>query len=64
MADPIHIKKSHEGRLHRELGVPAGTRIPASKLESAAHSRIGAERMQAVFAINARHFAHARKSGK
>lgn len=30
----IHMKK---GALHRELGVPQGKKIPARKLEAAAH---------------------------
>jgi hypothetical protein len=28
----------HPGALHRELGVPEGKKIPASKLEKAEHS--------------------------
>ena len=27
-----------KGKLHRELGIPEGEKIPASRLESAAHS--------------------------
>jgi len=30
---PIKIKKSHKGLLHKDLGVPQGTKIPKSKLE-------------------------------
>lgn len=29
----------HPGALHRELGVPEGEKIPAKKLEKAAHSK-------------------------
>lgn len=50
----IHIKPSHKGRLHRALGVPAGKKIPASKLAKAKHSRSAAVRKQANFAANAR----------
>jgi hypothetical protein len=28
----------HPGALHRQLGVPEGKKIPAAKLEAAAHS--------------------------
>lgn len=28
----------HPGKLHRELGVPAGEKIPAKKLNKAVHS--------------------------
>ena len=33
------IPKSHRGKLHRELGVPQGKKIPAKKLEKAEHSK-------------------------
>lgn len=29
----------HPGKLHRELGVPKGKKIPAKKLEKAEHSK-------------------------
>lgn len=29
----------HPGKLHRELGVPIGTKIPTKKLEKASHSK-------------------------
>ncbi len=29
----------HPGKLHRELGVPQGQKIPAKKLEKAEHSK-------------------------
>lgn len=50
----IHIKKSHRGMLHRELGVSSGSKIPAGKLEKAKHSSDPAERKRATFAINAK----------
>ena len=34
----IHIKKSHEGLLHKELDVPLGQPIPAAKMGKALHS--------------------------
>lgn len=51
----IHIKPSHRGELHEELGVPMGKRIPERKLEKAEHSRSKKERRQAVFAENMGH---------
>jgi hypothetical protein len=55
----IKIKKSHEGLLHKELGVAEGKKIPAKKLEKAAHSSDPAMRKRAVFAENAKHWNHA-----
>ena len=57
----IHIKKSHEGLLHKDLNVPAGQSIPAAKLEQALHSSDPAERKRAQFAKNASHFHHPKK---
>ena len=54
----IHIKKSHEGELHRELHVPLGKRIPEAKIEHAKHSSDPHVRAQATFAENAEHWAH------
>lgn len=56
--DPIHIKPSHKGMLHRDLGVPAGQPIPAKKLEAARNSPDAAIRKRAIFASNAKHFKH------
>jgi hypothetical protein len=49
---PIKIKPSHKGFLHKELGVPQGQKIPASKLAQARNSSNPAERKRAVFAEN------------
>ncbi len=54
----IHIKASHKGKLHKALGVPAGKKIPASKLAKAAKSRNPAMRKMANFAKNAKKWAH------
>lgn len=54
----IHIKPSHKGLLHKKLGVSAGAPIPAGKLAKARHSSIPAERKEAVFAENAKHWDH------
>lgn len=50
----IKIKPSHKGRLHKDLGVKKGEKIPLKKLEAAKHSSSPAERKRANFAINAR----------
>jgi hypothetical protein len=54
----IHIKPSHEGLLHKNLGVAQDKNIPVGKLEAAKHSNDPAERKRATFALNARHFKH------
>lgn len=54
----IHIKPSHEGKLHSDLGVKQDNKIPLSKLEQAKHSSSPAERKRATFAINARSWHH------
>ena len=38
MANWIKGAVRHPGALHRELGVPQGEKIPAKKVEQAAHS--------------------------
>ena len=50
----IHIKKSHQGLLHQQLGVKEGDKIPAADLEKAANSQNAATRKRAQFALNAR----------
>lgn len=50
----IHIKESHRGELHRELGVPSGEKIPVRKMEAAKESAGPAERKRITFAENAR----------
>lgn len=54
----IHIKASHKGLLHKNLGVPEGEPIPHSKIEKAEHSSSPAVRKRAVFAENASHWHH------
>ena len=54
----IHIKPSHKGLLHKDLGVKAGSPIPAKKLESALHSDDPAVRKRANFARNAKKWHH------
>jgi len=54
----IEIKKSHEGLLHKDLHVPAGQKIPESKIEQAKHSPDPAVRKRANFAEVAKHWSH------
>jgi putative heme iron utilization protein len=54
----IHIKPENKGKLHANLGVPSGQKIPVSRLESAKHSSSAAVRKRATFAMNARHWHH------
>lgn len=54
----IRIKASHKGELHRDLGVPAGEKIPAAKMEKAKAGASPAEKKRIVFAENAKHWDH------
>lgn len=58
MADPIHIKKSHQGKLHKALHESASKKIPSAELDSrlAAAKRSGNVKLERelVFAKNAR----------
>ena len=54
----IKIKPSHKGLLHKDLGVPEGKPIPASKLASAKNSPNPAVRKRANFAANAKKWKH------
>jgi hypothetical protein len=54
----IHIKASHEGRLHAAAGVKKGEKIPLKKEESLKAHGTPAEKKQANFAINARKWKH------
>lgn len=54
----IHIKASHKGELHRDLGVPVGQKIPTAKIEAAKNSSDPAVRKRATFAKNAMSWHH------
>lgn len=54
----IHIKASHKGLLHKNLGVASGKPIPAAKLAKAKNSSSAAVRKRATFAENAKHWNH------
>ena len=50
----IHIKPENKGKLHKALGVAAGSKIPASKIAKAKGSSSPAMRKMATFAQNAK----------
>jgi len=54
----IHIKPSHEGRLHKDLGVKRGKKIPLKDEEAEKANGTPAEKKRATFAINARGWDH------
>lgn len=54
----IHIQKSHQGLLHKNLGIAKGKPIPTSRLESAKAGASPAEKKRIVFAENARKWNH------
>lgn len=59
----ININPANKGKLHSQLGVPPGQKIPLAKLEAAKNSKNPAVRKEANFALNARKFKHTKKKG-
>ena len=51
---PIKIKPKNKGKLHRALGVPSGTPLPAGKVAKAKDSPDPKIRKEATFAANAK----------
>ena len=54
----IHIKPSHEGLLHKDLGKKKGAKLTLKDEEKAKNSSDPAERKRATFAINSRSWHH------
>jgi hypothetical protein len=50
----IHIKASHKGKLHQDLGVKKGKKLTMAQINKAKNSSSAAERKRAQFAINAK----------
>jgi len=50
----IHIKASHKGLLHKDLGVKSGKKLTSKQITKGEHSKSAAVRKRAVFAANAR----------
>jgi len=48
----------HPGKLHRELGVPEGKKIPAKKLDKATHSKNPTIRKEANLAETLKKLRH------
>jgi hypothetical protein len=47
-----------KGKLHREMGIPEGEKIPADKLEAAAHSSDPEKRRDAIRAQTMKKWKH------
>lgn len=54
----IHIKPSHEGKLHEAAGVSKDKKVPLEKEEELKAHGSPAEKKEATFAINARSWHH------
>jgi len=50
----IKIKKENKGKLHKDLGIKEGEKIPTKKMERAKKNASPAEKKRIVFAENAR----------
>lgn len=61
MANWIAGAVKHPGALHKELGVPEGQKIPAKKLNAAAHSSNPTERKRANLAKTLKSFHGGKK---
>ena len=67
MAKKNWVKKAdfkpggHKGKLHREMGLPEGQKIPAARLEQAAHSRNSEVRNDAIRAKTMKKWNHGGK---
>jgi hypothetical protein len=53
-----------KGKLHREMGIPEGQKIPEAKLEAAAHSRDPEKRRDAIRAQTMKRWHHAGHKSK
>lgn len=52
------IKIKHPGKLHRDLGIAEGQKIPERRITAALHSKNPALRKEANFARNAKKWHH------
>ncbi len=55
---PIEIKPENKGKLHREMGIPQGKKIPVKKLEQEKKGASPAEKKRIVFAENVKRWDH------
>jgi oligoendopeptidase F len=62
MAEKKHTPNFHpggqKGKLHREMGIPEGQKIPAKKLEAATHSKDREVRDDAIRAETMKGWTH------
>jgi hypothetical protein len=54
----------HKGKLHRELGIPEGEKIPAGRLAAAAHSSNREIRNDAIRAQTMKKWKHGSHGGR
>lgn len=54
--DPIHIKQSHKGDLHRALGIPQDQTLSDEEIQRGLDSKDASVRLMARFAKNAKGF--------
>ena len=63
--EEVMVKKfnpgGHKGKLHRELGVPEGKKIPAKKLKKAEHSKNPTVKRDAIRAETMKKWNHSKK---
>lgn len=57
----IHIKPSHKGLFHKDVGKSPGAKITSADIQKGLHSKNPAERKRANFARNARKWHHGKK---
>ena len=56
----IHLNPANKGKLHKKLGVKKSKKLTVAEEEKATNSSSPAERKEAQFALNARHFNHSK----
>lgn len=49
------VPKSHRGMLKKEMGIPAGKKIPEKRLEKAEHSKNPILKRRAILAATLKH---------
>ena len=54
----------HKGKLHREMGIPEGKKIPAGKLAAATHSPDREKRNDAIRAETMKKWRHTGPKGR
>lgn len=60
----IKIKAANKGKLHEDLGEPAGKKLTSAEISKAKRSNSPAVRKRATFAANARKWSHSSTAKK